>query len=259
MVTEDRRRADRWFARDRPEFPLLVDASREVARSYGVYKALGFDSLHMALPAFFLIDGGGVVRAARLLGDAEPLPDPLDLARVLGEPIGEAAPAGRSGSTMLWEPLLEGGARVRAAAEGLVSAHPDRVWTAVGERLRWDPEVIALQLESGAADRVGARFLLRERVSRRLPPVRTSNQVLLIDRPRRRMVRGRTLGAKYEVLTTLEPHGASATLLRVEAVLILSPALALLAPLARRFMRGFLAERLKHLQAHFAAPGPVGG
>ena len=43
-------------------FPYLLDEDRTVTKSYGVYKALGADSINIARPATFVIDVGGNIR-----------------------------------------------------------------------------------------------------------------------------------------------------------------------------------------------------
>ncbi len=42
-------------------FPYLLDEDREVTKAFGVYKALGVDSINIARPASFVIDQQGVV------------------------------------------------------------------------------------------------------------------------------------------------------------------------------------------------------
>ncbi len=51
-----------FFADDRPPYVVLVDESRDVARAYGVYVALGFESVNIARPATFVIGRDRVVR-----------------------------------------------------------------------------------------------------------------------------------------------------------------------------------------------------
>lgn len=55
--------AVRAFARDHPlPYPLAIDEGRAVARAFGVYTLLGFDSINIARPATFVVDAAGVVR-----------------------------------------------------------------------------------------------------------------------------------------------------------------------------------------------------
>ncbi len=43
-------------------FPLLVDKTREVIKSYGVYHWLSLEAYNIARPATFVIDKAGVIR-----------------------------------------------------------------------------------------------------------------------------------------------------------------------------------------------------
>lgn len=43
-------------------FPLLVDKTREVIKSYGVYHWLSLDAYNIARPATFIIDKAGIIR-----------------------------------------------------------------------------------------------------------------------------------------------------------------------------------------------------
>ena len=43
-------------------YPVAIDQDRKVAKAYGVYRLLGFDSVHIARPATFVVDGGGIIR-----------------------------------------------------------------------------------------------------------------------------------------------------------------------------------------------------
>jgi methyl-accepting chemotaxis protein len=43
-------------------YDILVDETRDVAKSYGVWHAWGLDAYNIARPAVFLIDRAGVIR-----------------------------------------------------------------------------------------------------------------------------------------------------------------------------------------------------
>ena len=51
-----------YFDAEEHAYEVLVDESRDVAKAYGVYVMLGFDSLHIARPATFVIGPDQVVR-----------------------------------------------------------------------------------------------------------------------------------------------------------------------------------------------------
>ena len=42
-------------------FDILIDETRDVARSYGVWHAWGLDAYNIARPALFLIDGSSAI------------------------------------------------------------------------------------------------------------------------------------------------------------------------------------------------------
>ncbi len=43
-------------------FPVLADASRKVVKEYGVYVRVNFESINIARPANFVLDGDGIIR-----------------------------------------------------------------------------------------------------------------------------------------------------------------------------------------------------
>lgn len=43
-------------------FPVLSDAAREVVKEYGVYVRVNFESVHIARPANFILDGEGTIK-----------------------------------------------------------------------------------------------------------------------------------------------------------------------------------------------------
>ena len=50
------------FLRDHPApGPFLLDEDRAVTKLYGVYKALGIDSVNIARPATFVVDRSGTI------------------------------------------------------------------------------------------------------------------------------------------------------------------------------------------------------
>lgn len=55
-----------WLATHPLPFSILIDDDRSRARAWGVYVALSYDSIHMARPAAFVVDPGGIVRYARI-------------------------------------------------------------------------------------------------------------------------------------------------------------------------------------------------
>lgn len=85
VVTDDLRRGEAWFAKTKPQFSLVIDHERDVAREFGVYKLLGFDSFNMARPSVFIVDRSLRVRFVRVFGkDAAP-PELEDYRRMIAE------------------------------------------------------------------------------------------------------------------------------------------------------------------------------
>jgi peroxiredoxin len=55
-----------WLVKHPLPFPILIDDDRSRAKRWGVYVLLSYDSIHIARPAAFVVDAGGIVRYARI-------------------------------------------------------------------------------------------------------------------------------------------------------------------------------------------------
>lgn len=55
-------------------FPLLIDAGREVAKTYGVWHRLGLDAINIARPALFVIDAAATIRSIYVGGSQRDFP-----------------------------------------------------------------------------------------------------------------------------------------------------------------------------------------
>lgn len=64
-------------------FHILVDESREVTKSYGVWHRLGLDAWNISRPALFVIDREGVIRSVFVGETQEEFPSPADIERAL--------------------------------------------------------------------------------------------------------------------------------------------------------------------------------
>jgi peroxiredoxin len=64
-------------------FNILVDASREVMKAYGVWHRLGLDAWNIARPALFLIDPSGRIHYSFVGDSQEEFPGPEEIARAL--------------------------------------------------------------------------------------------------------------------------------------------------------------------------------
>ncbi len=53
---------EKFFEKSASSFPFLLDEDRAVTKAYGIYKALSFDSIHIARPATFVISREGNIR-----------------------------------------------------------------------------------------------------------------------------------------------------------------------------------------------------
>ncbi len=62
VLCQDPGAARAYFDAHPVPYPVAIDQERRVAKAYGVYRLLGFDSVHIARPATFIVDGGGIVR-----------------------------------------------------------------------------------------------------------------------------------------------------------------------------------------------------
>ncbi len=60
-------------------FPLLSDEKREVVKKYGVYVRVNFESVHIARPATFVLDGGGFIRYVFIASIQTEYPEDADI------------------------------------------------------------------------------------------------------------------------------------------------------------------------------------
>jgi len=64
-------------------FNILVDESREVLKSYGVWHRLGLDAWNIARPALFLIDSSSRIHYSFVGDSQEEFPSPEEISRAL--------------------------------------------------------------------------------------------------------------------------------------------------------------------------------
>ena len=62
-------------------YDILIDETREVAKSYGVWHAWGLDAYNIARPAVFLIDRSGVIRYSFIAKRQDQYPSQDELMR----------------------------------------------------------------------------------------------------------------------------------------------------------------------------------
>ena len=64
-------------------YDILIDETREVAKSYGVWHAWGLDAYNIARPAVFLIDRSGLSRYSFIAKRQDQYPSPEDIERAI--------------------------------------------------------------------------------------------------------------------------------------------------------------------------------
>ena len=62
-------------------YDILIDETREVAKSYGVWHAWGLDAYNIARPAVFLIDHSGMIRYSFIAKRQDQYPSPEEIMR----------------------------------------------------------------------------------------------------------------------------------------------------------------------------------
>jgi peroxiredoxin len=82
VVSQDLPRLRRALGNRRPRFPVLADERRNVARDFGVYRALSLDGIGVTSPAVFLIDRSNAIRFVYVGRSNEDLPDTESLIRL---------------------------------------------------------------------------------------------------------------------------------------------------------------------------------
>jgi peroxiredoxin len=65
-------------------FNILVDASRDTLRAYGVWHRLGIDAWNIARPALFLIDRSGRIRYSFIAESQDEFPSGEEIEAALG-------------------------------------------------------------------------------------------------------------------------------------------------------------------------------
>ena len=66
-------------------YDILIDETREVAKSYGVWHAWGLDAYNIARPAVFLIDHAGMIRYSFIGKRQDQYPSPDEIMRAIEE------------------------------------------------------------------------------------------------------------------------------------------------------------------------------
>ena len=83
VLCQKRETVARWLGRHPLPFPVLIDDDRSRAKRWGVYVPVSYDAIHIARPASFIVDSGGIVRYARI---ARHQMDHADIAEIARAP-----------------------------------------------------------------------------------------------------------------------------------------------------------------------------
>jgi peroxiredoxin len=66
-------------------FDILIDETRTVAKSYGVWHAWGLDAYNIARPAVFLIDRSGTIHYSFIAKRQDQYPSPEEIMKAIAE------------------------------------------------------------------------------------------------------------------------------------------------------------------------------
>jgi peroxiredoxin len=66
-------------------YDILIDETRAVAKSYGVWHAWGLDAYNIARPAVFLIDRSGLIRYSFVAKRQDQYPSPDEIMKAIEE------------------------------------------------------------------------------------------------------------------------------------------------------------------------------
>ncbi|MBI2461174.1 MAG: peroxiredoxin family protein [Candidatus Rokubacteria bacterium] len=89
ILCQNAARVEAWLRAHPQPFPLLVDADRRAAKTYGVWHPLGLAALNIARPALFLIGTDGRIRWAHVSRHQRDLPDPETLPSLIDRALKE--------------------------------------------------------------------------------------------------------------------------------------------------------------------------
>jgi peroxiredoxin len=63
VILAQKRKAIREYLEENPyPLPVLADEKRQVSKDYGVYVKVNFESINIARPSTFVLDGEGIIR-----------------------------------------------------------------------------------------------------------------------------------------------------------------------------------------------------
>ena len=70
-------------------YDILIDETRAVAKSYGVWHAWGLDAYNIARPAVFLIDRSGMIRYSFIAKRQDQYPSPEEVEQAIDSVVND--------------------------------------------------------------------------------------------------------------------------------------------------------------------------
>jgi peroxiredoxin len=83
VVAQSSERVRRYIEETGLPFDILIDASREVLKAYGVWHAVGLDAWNIARPSLFLIDRSGAIRYSFVADRQDEFPEDAVIMRAI--------------------------------------------------------------------------------------------------------------------------------------------------------------------------------
>ena len=71
-------------------FNILIDASRDVSKAYGVWQRIGLDAWNIARPSLFLIETTGAIRYSFVAASQDEFPAHEEILKEIGQPEGHS-------------------------------------------------------------------------------------------------------------------------------------------------------------------------
>lgn len=79
VLAQKREPIREYLEEHRFPFPFLADEGRQVVKDYGVYVRVNLESVHIARPATFILDGEGTVKYIFIASVQTEYPEDADL------------------------------------------------------------------------------------------------------------------------------------------------------------------------------------
>ena len=83
ILAQDPEKVKQYLKEHSYPFPLLVDEDRTVVKDYGVHVKVNFESVNIARPSNFILDGEGVIKYIYIGSQQRDFPPDEDIYAVL--------------------------------------------------------------------------------------------------------------------------------------------------------------------------------